>query len=106
MIWWRNHPPLPYTHPGIVVTIGLAVTLYLAYAAFFILKELCVFCLVTYAAVIALFIVTGSATAIPMMSLPRRFLRDRFLAHPGGPTGGPAPTVDMNLIPYRECPGR
>jgi uncharacterized membrane protein len=57
-------------------TIGLAVTLYLAYAAFFILKELCVFCLVTYAAVIALFIITGSATAIPMLSLPRRFVRD------------------------------
>jgi uncharacterized membrane protein/protein-disulfide isomerase len=57
-------------------TISLAVTLYLGYAAFFVLKELCVFCLITYAAVIALFCLTGTATAIPMMTLPRRFLRD------------------------------
>jgi protein-disulfide isomerase len=62
-------------------TIGLAVTLYLAYAAFFVLKELCVFCLVTYAAVIALFCLTGTATAIPMTTLPRRFMHDiRVLA--------------------------
>lgn len=57
-------------------TVGLAVILYLAYAAFFVLKELCVFCLVTYAAVIALFCLSGVVTSIPMTSLPRRALRD------------------------------
>jgi uncharacterized membrane protein len=57
-------------------TIGLAVILYLAYAAFFVLKELCIFCLITYAAVIALFCLTGAATAVPMTTLPRRALRD------------------------------
>lgn len=57
-------------------TIGLAVILYLAYAAFFVLKDLCVFCLVTYAAVVALFCLTGVATSIPMTTLPRRALRD------------------------------
>ncbi len=57
-------------------TIGLAVVLYLAYAAFFVLKELCLFCLVTYAAVIALFCLTGVATSVPMTSLPRRLFRD------------------------------
>ncbi len=57
-------------------TIGLAVILYLAYAAFFVLKELCIFCLVTYAAVIALFCLTGVATSVPMTSVPRRALRD------------------------------
>ncbi len=75
----RGPAPVQESLPGYLFawsTIGLAVTLYLAYAAFFILKELCVFCLVTYAAVIALFIITGTATAIPMLSLPRRVLRD------------------------------
>jgi protein-disulfide isomerase len=57
-------------------TIGLAVILYLAYAAFFVLRELCVFCLITYAAVIALFCLSGVATSIPMTTLPRRALRD------------------------------
>ncbi len=57
-------------------TIGLAVILYLAYAAFFVLKELCVFCLITYAAVIALFCLTGVATSVPMTTVPRRAVRD------------------------------
>jgi uncharacterized membrane protein len=57
-------------------TVGLAVILYLAYAAFFVLKELCIFCVITYAAVIALFCLTGAATAVPMTTLPRRALRD------------------------------
>lgn len=59
-----------------VSTTGAAVILYLAYAAFFVLKELCVFCLITYAAVIGLFILSGLATSIPMTSLPRRAFRD------------------------------
>jgi len=57
-------------------TIGLAVVLYLAYASFFVLKTVCVFCLITYAAVIGLFLVSGAATAIPMTTLPRRAARD------------------------------
>jgi uncharacterized membrane protein/predicted DsbA family dithiol-disulfide isomerase len=75
----RGPAPVQESLPGYLFawsTIGLAVTLYLAYAAFFVLKELCVFCLVTYAAVIPLFCLTGTATAIPMTTLPRRFLRD------------------------------
>jgi uncharacterized membrane protein/protein-disulfide isomerase len=59
-----------------VSTVGLAVILYLAYAAFFVLKEFCVFCLVTYAAVIGLFLLTGVATSIPMTTLPGRLFRD------------------------------
>ena len=57
-------------------TAGLAMILYLAYAAFFVLKELCVFCLVTYVAVIGLFCLSGVATSIPMTTLPRRLFRD------------------------------
>lgn len=57
-------------------TLSLAVILYLAYASFFILKLVCIVCLVTYAAVIGLFIVSGAATAIPMLTLPRRVASD------------------------------
>ena len=57
-------------------TLALAVVLYLGYASFAILHVVCVLCLTTYAAVIGLFLVTGAATSIPMMSLPRRAASD------------------------------
>lgn len=57
-------------------TLALAAILYFAYAAFFVLKVVCVLCLLTYAAVIGLFIVAGVSTSIPMTSIPRRLLRD------------------------------
>jgi uncharacterized membrane protein/protein-disulfide isomerase len=66
-------------------TIGLAVTLYMAYAAFFVLKAVCVLCLATYAAVIGLFIVSGLSKSMPpMTTLPRRAFRDlgALLARP------------------------
>src|SRR5258708_5878243 len=49
-------------------TLALAVILYLGFASFVLLKLVCVLCLVTYAAVIGLFIVSGTASSIPMMS--------------------------------------
>jgi uncharacterized membrane protein/protein-disulfide isomerase len=58
-------------------TIGLAVVLYMAYAAFFVLKAVCVLCLTTYAAVIGLFIVSGLSSSMPpMTTLPRRLFSD------------------------------
>jgi uncharacterized membrane protein/predicted DsbA family dithiol-disulfide isomerase len=57
-------------------TLALAVILYLGYASFVLLKLVCVLCLITYAAVIGLFLVSGAATSIPMMSLPRRAAND------------------------------
>src|SRR5262245_53747085 len=57
-------------------TLALAVILYLGYASFVLLKTVCILCLATYAAVIGLFLVSGAATAIPMMSLPRRAFQD------------------------------
>jgi len=57
-------------------TLSLAVILYLAYASFFILQLVCILCLITYAAVIGLFIVSGAATSIPMLTLPRRLAGD------------------------------
>jgi uncharacterized membrane protein/predicted DsbA family dithiol-disulfide isomerase len=57
-------------------TLALAVVLYLGYASFAILNVVCLVCLTTYAAVIGLFLITGAATTVPMMSLPRRAVAD------------------------------
>jgi len=60
----------------VLSTIALAIILYLAYASFFILKAYCLLCLITYAAVIGLFVASGAATSFPMTTLPRRAARD------------------------------
>ena len=57
-------------------TLGLGVVIYFAYASFFILQTVCVFCLATYVATIGLFIVSGGASAATMSSLPIRLRRD------------------------------
>ncbi|MGH9147402.1 MAG: vitamin K epoxide reductase family protein [Vicinamibacterales bacterium] len=57
-------------------TLGLGVVIYFAYASFFILQTVCVFCLATYVATIGLFIVSGGASAATMGSLPARLGRD------------------------------
>jgi uncharacterized membrane protein/protein-disulfide isomerase len=65
--------------PGYVFalsTLGLAGVLYLAYASFVILKAVCLLCVGTYAAIIALFLLSGSAARYPMSSLPGRASRD------------------------------
>jgi protein-disulfide isomerase len=41
-----------------------------------LLKTVCILCVITYAAVIALFLVSGAATSLPMLSLPRRAAQD------------------------------
>src|ERR1051325_9372410 len=60
----------------LISTLALAVILYLGYASLVILKTVCIFCLITYAAVIGLFLVSGAATSYPMTTLPRRAARD------------------------------
>ena len=57
-------------------TLGLAVVLYLGYASFFILKEVCPLCVTTYVAVIGIFIVSGGANVLPMSRVPRRAAGD------------------------------
>jgi uncharacterized membrane protein/predicted DsbA family dithiol-disulfide isomerase len=57
-------------------TLGLAVVLYLLYASVVILKAYCPMCLLTDAAVIAIFITSGASASVPMMALPRRALED------------------------------
>src|SRR3954468_9089995 len=57
-------------------TLALSVILYLGYASFVILKTVCILCLITYAAVIGLFLVSGAASSVPMTTLPRRAFQD------------------------------
>ena len=60
----------------VLSTVALSVVMYLAYASIFKLHTYCVLCLITYAAVIGLFVVSGAATSFPMTTLPRRASRD------------------------------
>lgn len=57
-------------------TLALAVVLYLAYASFFVLKEVCPLCVTTYVAVIGMFVISGGASSVAMSKLPRRALTD------------------------------
>ena len=57
-------------------TIALAFVLYLAWASFIQLNAVCLLCVTTYVAVIAVFIISGGATKLPMTSLPRRAAHD------------------------------
>ena len=55
---------------------ALAVVFYLGYASLFVLKTYCVFCFITYFAVVGIFLVSGAAADGPMTGLPRRALGD------------------------------
>jgi uncharacterized membrane protein len=57
-------------------TVALAFVLYLGYASYVVLKVFCVLCAITYVSVIAIFVLSGGATALPMTKLPSRALRD------------------------------
>ena len=57
-------------------TLALAVVLYLAYASFFILKEVCPLCVATYVAVIGVFVISGGASSVPIAKLPGRAISD------------------------------
>ena len=57
-------------------TVGLAVVLYLAWASSFVLKKWCPLCLGTYAAVIGLFVASGTAKSLPVSRLPARLVAD------------------------------
>jgi uncharacterized membrane protein/protein-disulfide isomerase len=57
-------------------TVALAVVLYLGYASFFVLKTVCVLCVLTYVAVIGVFIVSGASSPARLGSLPRFAARD------------------------------
>ena len=60
----------------LLAIVGLSSVLYLGYASFFVIKTYCVFCLLTYIAVIGIFLVSGTAADGSMTDLPRRAVRD------------------------------
>jgi uncharacterized membrane protein/protein-disulfide isomerase len=65
--------------PGYVFALsvaGLGFVFYLAYGAFVVLKAVCLMCLLTYVAVIGIFLVSSAATRFPMSTLPSRAIRD------------------------------
>jgi uncharacterized membrane protein/protein-disulfide isomerase len=75
----RAASPARESVPGYVFalsTIGLAFILYMAWASFFVLGAFCILCVISYVAVIALFIISGGATSFPMTTLPGRAARD------------------------------
>lgn len=59
----------------ILSTIGLAGVLYLGYASFFILRQMCPLCMTMYVSVIGLFVVSGAAAA-GLATLSTRVGRD------------------------------
>ena len=59
----------------ILSTLGLAAVLYLGYASFFVLRQMCPVCLTMYVAIIGLFVVSGGA-ASDLSGLPGRIGQD------------------------------
>ena len=59
-----------------LATAGLAAVLYLGYASIVVLGTVCLLCVGTYLAVIALFLVSGAADRQSLSSLPLRASRD------------------------------
>ena len=59
----------------VLSTVGLAGVLYLGYASFFVLRQMCPLCMTMYVAVIGLFVVSGAA-ASGLAALPERIGRD------------------------------
>ena len=60
----------------VLSAVAMGVVIFLGYASFFVLKTVCVFCLLTYVAVIGVFVVSGQASHASLGSMPGRFLRD------------------------------
>ncbi len=59
----------------VLATIGLAGVLYLGYASFFVLRQMCPLCVAMYVGVVGLFVVSG-AVAPGLTTLPARLGRD------------------------------
>src|SRR5438105_1849347 len=77
--WVTGRPAVRESIPGYLFagsTLAPAVALYMGYASFVLLRLVCVLCVITYAAVIGLFLVSGAATSLPMLQLPRRAVQD------------------------------
>ena len=60
----------------VLSTLGLAVVLFLGYASFMVLGTLCLLCAVVYVTVVGIFLLSGSAASVPLLSIPRRAFTD------------------------------
>ena len=60
----------------VLSTLGLAVVLFLGYASFMVLGTLCVLCAVVYVTVVGIFLLSGAAASVPLLSIPRRAFAD------------------------------
>ena len=60
----------------VLSTLGLSVVLFLGYASFMVLGTLCVLCAVVYVAVVGIFLLSGAAASVPLLSIPRRAFAD------------------------------
>lgn len=67
-------------------TVGVAATLYLAWASWFVLNRWCVLCLGTYVSAVGLFVVSGLTISVPLSELPRQLMNDvvTLTHHPVG----------------------
>jgi uncharacterized membrane protein/protein-disulfide isomerase len=57
-------------------TVALGTVLFLGYASFFVLKTVCLFCVLTYVASIGLYVLSGHASDAPLRSIPGRAVMD------------------------------
>ncbi len=60
----------------VAATVGLGAVIYFAYTSLFLLRAVCLMCLVTYLAVAGIFLISGARTLFPMTTLPRRLWQD------------------------------
>ena len=60
----------------VLSTLGLAVVLFLGYTSFMVLGTLCVLCAVVYVTVVGIFLLSGAAASVPLLSIPRRAFAD------------------------------
>ena len=77
---WRGWPSLRENSTAYVFllsTAGLGFVLYMAYTSLVLLKIVCLMCVVTYVAVAALFIISGTRTSLPVSRFPAASCRTR-----------------------------
>ena len=67
-------------------TVGLAISMYMAYASFIVLQTVCLLCVAVYIAVIGIFLLAGSVPATPLTNIPLAVISDlgRLLRRPVG----------------------
>ena len=57
-------------------TLGLSVTMYMAYASFLVLQTVCILCSVVYVTVIGIFLLSETGSTTPITRLPMALARD------------------------------